>query len=906
MNRARLLTALALCVGAVLLCGASVAACETAAIVTADAVSLLAADPSAESPMLLGEGEDAAGAIEALRPTAQTDLNAALRLAWLLHVYANDNAAAKPLFGRVVEANPANVWARFGLASIARLEGDAAAESAQMAAVIEHNPTHPLAELALHELRTLWGSVPEARTGTRARLRRFLDDPAVTNPEAIGLAFGLLWQHLEWNGLMDERDALLKTAGAVRSWRFAGPFEPLDDLMFFSPLEPDDDPVLAPSYTIEGQEQRTRRYDTRELDIEPLWVRGGVWYAETFIRPAAPGRALLRVVTNDSVRIELNGGTVYLKDTFHTFAPDTETVEITLPAGWSRLRVKYQAPDTVIVRLLDGRARPLAVEVDPSPRPVEQSPAAPGRIVPTACEAYLDQLESADPNNPLVHSLAAQLAHHRDNTEAAKIAALRSLDVCEDWAAGQLVAGSVLADDSTQPERIARSQAKAHYKRAIKLAGTCPPALYALALYEEQEQRTKEAIEKLEQCVEQAPHNVLWWRALYDIYTERKWAKERETALDAMLKLNADAPSVVRVARDYYNERNLFDRERAAALRLHKGTPGSTYLANLLERSGHLDEAIAEYERLAAARPDTSFYQRNVVRLLKTLGRFEAAARELRMLLADEPRSTDLMQELAEVELERGRLGEAIRLWRRALDEEPADLGTRKALALHGMKEEFDRYAVDIAPYLADASLREKYASYASVLIVDYAIEQIFANGSGRQLTHQLVLVNTKAGIEEWGEVQVPWGGELRELRVIKPDGTIVEPELVPGKYSISLTGLAEGDFIEIKYIDSTRASGAPSFIGPSFVFCSATEPMHMTRYLVMAPESLDLKIEQMNMDVAPTEWTGGGWRYWQWERHEVEPIRPEPNSVSADEYMPWVRVGFGQHVGAERCSYEA
>jgi len=89
-----------------------------------------------DSPVLLGPGEDAASAIEALGPAAETDLNAALRLGWLLHVYANDNARATPLFERVAEAAPDNVWARFGLASVAKLEGDFAAVAEQMAAVV--------------------------------------------------------------------------------------------------------------------------------------------------------------------------------------------------------------------------------------------------------------------------------------------------------------------------------------------------------------------------------------------------------------------------------------------------------------------------------------------------------------------------------------------------------------------------------------------------------------------------------------------------------------------------------------------------------------------------------------------------------------------------------------------------
>ena len=144
MRRAFLLTALALAAGAV-------------------CAGPCAASPDPAFPALLAEGEDAASVIDALRPEAATDLNAALRLGWLLHVYENDNPAAKALFERVVEADPGRVWARFGLASIAKVDGDYAAVAGQMAAVVEHRPEHPLVELALRTLRALWPDVPQAR-----------------------------------------------------------------------------------------------------------------------------------------------------------------------------------------------------------------------------------------------------------------------------------------------------------------------------------------------------------------------------------------------------------------------------------------------------------------------------------------------------------------------------------------------------------------------------------------------------------------------------------------------------------------------------------------------------------------------------------------------------------------------
>ena len=82
--------------------------------------------------------------------------------------------------------------------------------------------------------------------------------------------------------------AVLPMTGALRSWRFAGPFGRFADLAFFTEFEPEGDSSLADHYVINGRERPTRRHDSRITDIEPSWIDYGVTYAETFVRTAAP------------------------------------------------------------------------------------------------------------------------------------------------------------------------------------------------------------------------------------------------------------------------------------------------------------------------------------------------------------------------------------------------------------------------------------------------------------------------------------------------------------------------------------------------------------------------------------------------------------------------------------------
>ena len=95
-------------------------------------------------------------------------------------------------------------------------------------------------------------------------------------------------------------------------------------------------------------------------------------------------------------------------------------------------------------------------------------------------------------------------------------------------------------------------------------------------------------------------------------------------------------------------------------------------------------------------------------------------------------------------------------------------------------------------------------------------------------MIHELVLVNTKEGIEQWAEVSVPNNSEFLELRTIKSDGTIIEPEAVMGKSSISMTDIAEGDYIEKKYIIGTPPpfGRRAAHLGNRFFFQTLKFPM--------------------------------------------------------------------------------
>lgn len=173
--------------------------------------------------------------------------------------------------------------------------------------------------------------------------------------------------------------------------------------------------------------------------------------------------------------------------------------------------------------------------------------------------------------------------------------------------------------------------------------------------------------------------------------------------------------------------------------------------------------------------------------------------------------------------------------------------------------------------------------------VIDFAAREYLPDGSTWTLTHMLVRVMTKGAIDRYGERTIPQGAELLLARTIKESGEVRVPEEVPGKSTLSMPGLAEGDFVEIAYLQFEEPGEIPSHLeGIQFYFQMNDISTRLSEYIVLGAEGLSL--ERANGAPEP--------EYFEWEgkkairltardrRHPRRELRP----VGAVEYLPWVR----------------
>ena len=279
--------------------------------------------------------------------------------------------------------------------------------------------------------------------------------------------------------------------------------------------------------------------------------------------------------------------------------------------------------------------------------------------------------------------------------------------------------------------------------------------------------------------------------------------------------------------------------------------------------------------------------------------RFADAGRTLKAAEALAPRSANPLRRLAGVlDLAGDRAG-AEQVRSAALLRAPGDLQLRRQLAA-GRGETLlswaarDGLAIARRPAPPAAPGEEKPSA---VQLLDQGAVQVFPDGGAVERIHTIVRVLDKRGITRHGEVQVPGDAAVLELRTIKPDGRVLEPESIPQKEGISLPGLEPGDAVELDYLRGVAPRGPdlPGFSLSAFFFRDEEAPLVETTYEARAPATVPLEVDAHNLQSsAPKIVRDGGEVRISYGARDVRPAQPEPSAPTESETLPWLQVGTG------------
>ncbi|HEY0838679.1 MAG TPA: tetratricopeptide repeat protein, partial [Vulgatibacter sp.] len=347
----------------------------------------------------------------------------------------------------------------------------------------------------------------------------------------------------------------------------------------------------------------------------------------------------------------------------------------------------------------------------------------------------------------------------------------------------------------------------------------------------------------------------------------------------------------------------LFDLARRAdaagemedAAQRFAGCPGGrARLAGLLASRGHDDEALRLYRELLAEDPQDPAAALRLSERLLAAGDAAGAARLVLGLEELWPRSSFLPRRRAQLLERAGDLDGAGRARERALALDGSDLALRRMDAFRAGKDLLAQYDRDGLEVIREFEGRRRSFDTATVTVFDFAAVEAFEDGSFVERVHVISKVLDKRGVDVLGEAHVPSGAEVIHLRTIKKDGSILEPESIGGKESVSLPNLDVGDYVEMEWLLATpaRGVGMPGWSASPFYFRTAGTPLVESVYVARAPKGMSLDLH--NGAPAPEVLEDGDHVTLRVVSRDNPAFVAEPAGVRGEEFLPWVQAGAG------------
>jgi tetratricopeptide (TPR) repeat protein len=617
--------------------------------------------------------------------------------------------------------------------------------------------------------------------------------------------------------------------------------------------------------------------------------RGGVYTVTLGLVSPDAREALLWV--DSGAPFALDG---YLYESPDRFLARRVWLRLRVPAGRSRIdvRVVGGARDSVSLGLLSPDGAPGVVRFDGDGAAPPVRAAALGPVLPSASPPASGDAAA------IAELLSAHERYRQGDADGAREHLARLLSMAPRFAPlWALVAAVDLIDPALTPP-VARDHARAALSRAWTLDPGMGRAAHNLALIEREDERLDEAAHWVAEGRGVAPNTFRFDLLAAEIFLERGWDREAADALRRALGQRSGSCDVLRAAFSFAQHQDDAAAEEARAGDLRRCDATSDSWADLLRRRGRLTQAREEYHRLLALRPEAGGWRQALADVLVAQGDREMARRELLGLVAEDPRAAEPRRRLADLALGDGDTQGAQRVLAEGLAADPGSRVLEHALRAIGGHDPMDDFRIDgrevVRTFEADPWRPGRDAP--AVIVLDRTVLLVQADGSTRSLTHNIMRVLTKDGIERFGEVEIPGDADVLTVRTLKADGRVREAQDIPGKEALSAPDLQVGDYVELEWIDrdppSARYPGG--FVADRFYFRSYDAPLYRTEYVVVLPAGLAPLVDRRADAPVPREEVRDGRRVLNFAMGHMDQLVPEPGAGPFLDDVPSVRVASG------------
>jgi hypothetical protein len=616
----------------------------------------------------------------------------------------------------------------------------------------------------------------------------------------------------------------------------------------------------------------------------------GVYLVSWTLDMSAESVGWMVVEARGGFNLELDGRPIDRRRNCGQVDPGTNWYRVRFAQGLHRLRIEVASPDDPQVRvsLLDDQGRPMrnVNRADAGSSEWAFSEALPG-LPPASRELEL-RLESSEASVPNL-LLAAQLARARSDPrgEYEWIERARAIDPEDRWAALAL-ARHFLAENGGASGADRTRKIMQLLREARSIPGS---QLFERAIAM-REGRREDGERILDELITDHPDDSRVLRVWIREAVRRGWVREAEDGL-AQLEVElagslavTDLRLEVLASLERWHERETVLRALAAA------TPVETRWIPEMASSCLIDDAVAATASLLPEIDDPDL---------------DAQLVQLNL------ESSDLEAAREQLERARGRWGE-LRIFDElgllvgdgdeevnsalagALERDPSNLQLLALSWRNGHEAFFAPFVVD-GPEFID-KYRDLGSDVDAVLLLDQAVERIFADGSSLYYYHGLTRANTPVGARRASMLQPLPDAYILKIRILKPDGrTVVPSDLQAGQGRVVLSDVDPGDVVEEEYVAWVGPTGAsrdghlPPYI---YRFADPDRAFGLSEYILLVPPEVDLQVDGNfeGLERSEKEWQGLRMLYWRAE--EVPPMPTEPFAPPAQDLMPWLNYGFG------------
>ena len=644
-------------------------------------------------------------------------------------------------------------------------------------------------------------------------------------------------------------DQEARSAGLLTRWRIAGPFGHYNNVDFERRWPPEIDQFArhqyasepAPGSILDGRKKKAAAGTdaSRETIAERFCFRDGMlalpeylfglgtFYAVSDVEIPNTQASQIEVLSSGSYVVFVDGKQALLHDVRYGAGPSRDSSSLRLGPGRHRIVVKFTID-----------AAPLSVALHPQPPRWSRKPE-----LPQPLEKYTQALIAYFHGDfvGLERMLDAGLERN-----AISMQYLRALlySAAEEH--------SPRADAAWQA--VATAQPSAFLAR-LKAAES--------AVVHGQADETRQEIMRI---LAERPQSEA---ALQMAFNLSRGRTEAPGLMGRLLELH---PSCARLAQavKFYSSTAEQDKARQIEQQLATCAPESLQYARTLAESGRNSAAAAYLQQVVVRNPLHRVARRLLVEQLLLSNQQGAARLQAKQLHELAPNARSYAR----------------------LAEDPGTLQDSKSPRATGFMERNEFYVPyrRDGPDLARKSGQRIFSGGPAVVLLSDKVIQVLGNGSVSVYTHRLTRPLNKDGISRYGEVTLPRGADLLELRTIKASGQIIEPELAQQKPTISMPALEPGDAIEEEYVTHHAVlEQAPEGI-TALTFGSFAAPILYSRLVVLSPRDATMNVREQAGAPQPLVGENQGTLVRIWERDNIAQTVPESFLPSAS-LLPTVTV---------------